>query len=310
MYEHIRERLSAGGTVVIDGGTGTELQRRGVPMSTEVWCALASRSHPEVLQGIHEDYIRAGAEVIIANTFPLSPLLLAYHGLLDELEPLVQAAHDAARRARDATADVRPVVIAGSISTMVPVPVGTNRNPEPPRWSAAEERGFFVRKAEALAASGAELIIMEMMRDRDRTLMATEAAVATGLPVWVGVSVEADAETGALVGYSTGTPMDDMVEPLEKTGVEACLVMHSDVAITEKAMAQARRFWSGPMGAYPDSGYFANPDWQFVEIIPPAAFAEACMGWRAAGAQILGGCCGLGPEHIEALSQRLAAAGE
>ena len=305
MYDELRERLLSGGTIVLDGGTGTELQRRGVPMSTEVWCALASRSHPEVLRGIHEDYIEAGAEVIIANTFPLSPLLLAYHDLLDELEPLIRDAHDAAHRARDAKAKRHSVVVAGSISTMVPVPVGTNRNPEPPRWSEAEERGFFERKAQALAASGAELIIMEMMRDRHRTLMATQAAVDTGLPVWVGVSVEPDSKTGELVGYSTGVPMDDMVEPLMKTGAEACLIMHSDVGITKQAMAQARRLWSGPMGAYPDSGYFANPDWQFVDIIPPTDFAEACMGWRADGAQILGGCCGLGPEHIAALTQRL-----
>ena len=67
----------------------------------------------------------------------------------------------------------------------------------------------------------------------------------------------------------------------------------------------ARRFWPGTMGAYPDSGYFANPDWQFEGIIPPDDFAEACLGWKAAGAQILGGCCGLGPEHIEALARRL-----
>ena len=305
MYDEIRSRLAAGKTVVIDGGTGTELQRRGVPMSGEVWCALATRSHGDVLQTVHEDYIKAGAEVIIANTYATSPLILAYHDMLDELEPLDLEAHEIARHARDAAMNSQSVVVAGSFSTMGPVPQGTNKNLEPPRWSEAEERAFFARKAEALVKSGAELIVMEMLRDLDRGLWATEAAIATGLPVWVGLSAEADAETGTLTGYGTGVPFDAMVETLTALGAEACLIMHSPITITDQALTTIRSHWAGPMGVYPESGYFQMPEWQFVDIIPPVAFAKACLEWRDAGAQILGGCCGIGPAHIRALTRKL-----
>lgn len=308
MYDELRSRLTAGETVVIDGGTGTELQRRGVPMSGEVWCALATRSHGDVLQTVHEDYIKAGAEVIIANTYATSPLILAYHDMLDELEPLDLEAHEIARHARDSAMNNQSVVVAGSFSTMGPVPQGTNRHLEPPRWPEAEERGFFARKAEALVKAGAELIVMEMMRDLDRGLWATEAAVATGLPVWVGLSGEAEAGSGKLVGFGTGVPFDELVEALMATGAEACLFMHSPIPITEEALSTIRGHWAGPMGVYPESGYFEMPEWQFVDIIPPAAFAKACLGWRAAGAQILGGCCGIGPAHIKALTRHLAEA--
>ncbi len=305
MYDEIRSRLAAGETVVIDGATGTELQRRGVPMSDEVWCALATMSHGDILQAVHEDYIKAGAQVIIANTFATSPLMLKFHDKLDEMEALDQEALEIAHHARDAAQGEKPVVIAGSFSTMGPVPQGTNRNPEPPRWPEAEERALFARKAEALVKSGAELLAMEMLRDDERALWATEAAVATGLPVWIGLSVEADPDGEGLVGYGTGVPMDRMLETLRPLGAEAYLIMHSPMEITEQALAAIRRHWDGPMGVYPDSGYFEMPEWRFVDIIPPAAFAKACLGWRDAGAQILGGCCGIGPAHIRALTRRL-----
>ena len=81
--------------------------------------------------------------------------------------------------------------------------------------------------------------------------------------------------------------------------------MHSQIPITEQALAVIRRHWDGPTGVYPESGYFEMPDWQFVDIIPPFAFAKAAMEWRAGGAQILGGCCGIGPAHIRALTRKL-----
>ena len=75
MYAFVEQKLMVGDIIILDGGTGTEIQRRGVPMHDQVWCAEANVSHPDVVRAVHCDYLRAGAEVITANTFATSPLL-------------------------------------------------------------------------------------------------------------------------------------------------------------------------------------------------------------------------------------------
>ena len=75
MYKNIQKKLDNGQTIILDGGTGTDIQRRGVPMSGETWCADANLTHPDTVQAVHEDYIAAGADIIIANTFATSALL-------------------------------------------------------------------------------------------------------------------------------------------------------------------------------------------------------------------------------------------
>jgi homocysteine S-methyltransferase len=77
--------------------------------------------------------------------------------------------------------------------------------------------------------------------------------------------------------------------------------MHSAAEATAPALEILRESFTGPLMAYPDSGYFKMPSWQFVDIMPTDEFVRLCRSWRSAGVQILGGCCGLGIEHIEAL---------
>ena len=75
MYDGIAEALARGDTVILDGGTGTDIQRRGVPMDSSTWCAEANLTHPDVVREVHRGYIAAGADIIIANTFATSALL-------------------------------------------------------------------------------------------------------------------------------------------------------------------------------------------------------------------------------------------
>jgi S-methylmethionine-dependent homocysteine/selenocysteine methylase len=84
-------------------------------------------------------------------------------------------------------------------------------------------------------------------------------------------------------------------------------VMHSEVTDTGPAIEVAKRYWKGPFAAYPESGYFIMPNWQFVDVIAPEDFVANAVDWLRQGVQILGGCCGLGPEHIRLLRERLPA---
>lgn len=299
MYGHIAAKLANGETIILDGGTGTDIQRRGVPMSSSTWCAEANLSHPDVVEEVHADYIKAGADIIIANTFATSALLFNAVGRDDDLLEIDRAAVGIAKRA---AAD-HEVAVAGSMSTMRPVQAGSDRTLKQQEWPEAHARALFKRKADNLAASGVDLIMMEMMRDQDYSVWAIEAAQATGLPVWVGISAERQAD-GRLTGFGReDQSMDDVARALSATGPAVISIMHTSPNDTDEAIDILRKYWNGPIGAYPESGYFTMPDWTFVDIIPPAELVAKSRDWQKKGATAFGGCCGLGPGHIIALSE-------
>ena len=119
--EQIAGRLADGDVVIVDGGTGTQLQAEGAPMDGEAWSGRANLEHLDVLQRVHEAYIRAGAEVIITNTFAASRAALEPAGLGDRVADANRNAVAAALRAREAAADGRMIAVAGSISPFCPV---------------------------------------------------------------------------------------------------------------------------------------------------------------------------------------------
>ena len=95
-YQHIKSRLDAGETIVLDGATGTELQRRGATMDPASWCGPASLNNSDLLTQIHLDYIKAGSDVITANTFASSRLMLTDAGFGDRVEEINRIAVEAA----------------------------------------------------------------------------------------------------------------------------------------------------------------------------------------------------------------------
>lgn len=298
MYDAVARRLAAGELVILDGGTGTEIQRRGVTMDDQVWCAMANRSDADTVRAVHADYIRAGAELIIANTYASSPLVFSSLGREDEIADLDRAAVRLAREALDETGHSQ-LAIAGSISAMAPVTPGGDRGPAR-HWDEARTRALYQRKAEVLAEAGCDLLIMEMMRDLEVSRWATEAAVATGLPVWVGMTAERNA-TGELVSFvNQRWSLAELAGGLMASGAHAALIMHNEISTTDESLRILRSVFDGPVGAYPEVGHFEMPTWVFRDI-GPADFAAAAAGWRQSGAAILGGCCGITPAHIGAL---------
>jgi S-methylmethionine-dependent homocysteine/selenocysteine methylase len=289
--------------IILDGGTGTLIQALGAPMNDETWGADANLTHPQIVRQAHRDYLDAGAEVLIANTYATSPLLFNHLGRDEDVARIDAAAVRLAREASDGT-----VPVAGSFSVMRPGIPGSDRSEMLRQWPEAEARRLFAAKAAGLAKAGVDLIAMEMMRDGEYSIWATEAAAATGLPVWIGIAVEEDGgeEDRRLVGF--GRPnwlLEDFVEPLLSSAPAAMVsVMHTAPHLTGPALELVRRHWRGSLGAYAESGYFAMPEWQFVDIIPESEYVDLAKQWTAAyGLSMIGGCCGIGPSHIVALSQ-------
>ncbi len=300
MYKVIQDKLDKRQTIILDGGTGTDIQRRGAPMSGDTWCAEVNLTHPDIVRAVHEDYIRVGTDIITANTFASSALSFNHYGRDDDLLKIDQAAVAIARQA----AAGKPVAVAGSVSTMRPVAPGTDRTLKEREWPEVEARALFKRKVENLVAAGVDLLMMEMMRDVDYSVYATEAAIATGLPVWVGLSVERR-EDGRLSGFGREDQLlENFAERLAATGPVVMNIMHTSSNDTDEALDTLRKYWNGPVGVYPECGYFKSPDWQFVDVIAPEDLVGKSLEWQIKGANIFGGCCGIGPDHIAALAKK------
>lgn len=302
-YSTIEMRLQSGNLVLLDGGTGTELEKRGAMMHPEAWCGPATLDNVEILEGVHRDYISAGAEIITANTYASSRLMLEPAGYGDRFEEINRTAVAAAHRAREASGR-DDLLVAGSLSHMCPMAPNSDRadlNREPPKEVM---RDAFHELATLLRDAGCDLLLLEMMYYPERIPLALEAALATGLPVWAGFAVRRD-EHGSIVGFARerSIPLVDILAILEGADVQAAGFMHTPADVVAEAMAALKRRYHGPLMAYPDSGYFRMPHWQFEDVIEPEALVEFARTWVDDGVQILGGCCGLSPEHIAGLRQ-------
>lgn len=302
-YESLRQRLDRGDTVLLDGGTGTELERRGVTMDPEAWCGPATLHNADVLEGIHRDYIRAGADVITANTYASSRLMLEPAGHGDRVEQINRSAVETAQRARDASGR-KDVLVAGSLSHMYPLATASDR-PDRAREPAPQTmRAAFHELAFLLRDAGCDLILLEMLYDPHRIELVLESALATGLPVWAGFAVRRNAR-GEIVAYAPdrSVALAELIEPLRGSGVQAAGLMHSSADLIHEGSVIFRERFDGPLLAYPDSGYFRMPHWHFENVIEPEVLVDFARDWVDAGVQILGGCCGLSPRHIAALHE-------
>jgi homocysteine S-methyltransferase len=298
MYADVLARIDAGEVVVIDGGTGTEVQRRGVAMDGDTWCAEANIGAPDIVRDVHASYVAAGAELVIANTYATSPLLFDHLGRSDDVERIDRVAIGLAQQAAGGRA-----LVGGSISVMRPVVAGGDRNIVFHNWTETLAREMYRRKAETMVAAGADVLVMEMMRDTDYSVWATEEAIATGLPVWVGIAVERGPD-GALVGSSRPEcSLEAIVDAIAPLGPDLIAIMHSSPNDTGAALDVVRSRTDVRLGAYPESGFFEMPDWRFVDIIGFDELVARTRGWiEQGGAHVVGGCCGITPDHIAALA--------
>ena len=298
--QDIAERFTDPRPIILDGATSTELQRRGVPMSADTWSGLAAITHPDILRELHVAYLRAGAEVIIANTYAAAPQHVAAAGYGDRAREINVRSAELALEAREAAAD-GPAWVAGSLSLMAPGFLSSNRQ------APIEHAEGLRRQAEWLAEAGVDLLVLEMLRDIEWSVAAVDAALSAGLPVWSGFSCVAD-DGGALMTQGRvgePVPFEDALRAVTGRGETLVAVMHSEIDDTGPGLECARRVCEAPLGAWPNCGTIEPPDWQFTNVATPESFADVAARWVEAGVKVVGGCCGLGPEHIRAMARRL-----
>lgn len=273
-------------------------------MDAAAWCGPVALESLPLLQQIHADYIRAGADVITVNSFASSRLILNVAGYGDRVEEINSRAVEVAMAAREASADGRNVLVAGSLSHMTPVIPGTSIDDPGQFPSHSEALAAFGELAGILCAAGVDLIILEMMYHPGLAPIALHAALETGLPVWFGLSARRTGD-GRTVSFeqSRDVPLDDIAELIPRDDVDVVGCMHTNVDILGETLPVLRRHFAGPLMVYPDSGYFEMPEWNFVDVISPAMLERYYRDWISQGVQVIGGCCGLGVEHIEAANR-------
>ena len=311
VLDSLNARIDACEVIIIDGGTGTEIPRRGVPLCPQTWSARANLEYPDVIREIHADYIRSGAEVIATNTFWTSRTGLKMGNLDDKTVEINQLSVKLAIEARDNVKSDKDVLIAGSMSTFFPMGKPTVI----PEYEDA--LASYREQAQILAESGVDFFALEMFVRILDARAAVRAASEIGLPIWVGYSIQSDGKDlylGTDEGHGNET-IKDAVEAVESVeGISAFFIMHSDVKDTESGLRILRESTSLPIGAYAhsiDTEAVRGPDFlgnQGERIIDRSLneYLGYARDWIGAGAMIVGGCCGVTPAHIEALNNGLS----
>ena len=285
---------------LLDGGMGQELARRSVSPPTPLWSSQVLLDEPDLVGALHREYIEAGADVVTLASYTATPERLERHGVGERFASLQAAAVDAARHARDAAgrADVR---VAGSLPPLV----GSYRPDTMPEHEAAL-RSY--RRIVECQAPGVDLLLCETMGSIAEARAATTAALESGLPVWVALTVNDDG-SGRL---RSGESLADARAALEPLGIAALLLNCS----TPEAIDAAWPHLAGtpvPIGAYANAftSVAALAPGGTVDVLEartdlgPDAYADRAERWVEGGATIVGGCCETTPAHVRALAARL-----
>ena len=289
-YESLLTRLKNGARILIDGATGTECERRGVPQVMNTWNSGAALSHPDVVRSIHEDYIDCGAEIIITNTFSSSRHAMRSAGIEDRFEALTEAAVRLAREARD-NKDSPEVLIAGGITHWI----WTEDKP-----SLEELEANSRDQAVLMAEGGCDLVMLEMLIDIDRLLACIDGASASGLPVWPGISL---APKNGRMCLLNGESLEDTLDAIRDEDIPLLNIMHTEVDHIDAALDIVQDNWDGAIGVYAHTCRFSEDETRaiFDDTISPRDYAIAAQRWLDRGVQVIGGCCGVRKEHICAL---------
>jgi S-methylmethionine-dependent homocysteine/selenocysteine methylase len=314
-YQDLQDRIDHGDVVILDGAVGTGLQNMGVPMHGIAWAAAALQTHPFTVRQLHETYIKAGVNVLTTNTYSAARHNLEPLGLGDLTSELNIRAVTLARDARDKAARDHPVYIGGAVSnyglvTGAEPRRSPRRGPRRTALTVEQTQANLREQAEVLAEAGVDFLLSESTGSMEHRKWVVQACLSTGLPTWIGIKcrVEGDDPTPR-VGYSSDVALDRGLDELVPLGGKVINVFHSNVKATDAALPIVREKWAGPLGIYPEAGredyVDPLPDPTGKNDITPAEFLDLARKWVQEGVQIIGGCCGIGPDYIRPLREGL-----
>jgi methionine synthase I (cobalamin-dependent) len=283
------EKLLSSGPLVTDGAWGTQLQSQGLPVGAcpDAW----NLSHAEAVEAVALAYVEAGSQVILTNTFGANRFILARHDMADRVVEINTTGVQISRRAAGNKAKVFASMGPSGVMLMM--------------GEASEEdlRTAFLEQAKAMAAAGADGIVVETMTDPAEARLAVAAAKETGLPVVACMTFDSGAKLDRTM---MGTTPEQAAEQLLDAGadvigsncgqgiagfVEICRRLHA---------ASGRPVWVKANAGLPEmrdgKTHYAQTAGEFAEYVPQLI---------ATGAGFIGGCCGTSPDFIRVVCGKL-----
>eukprot|EP00931_Biecheleriopsis_adriatica_P008347 TRINITY_DN109549_c0_g1_i1.p1 TRINITY_DN109549_c0_g1~~TRINITY_DN109549_c0_g1_i1.p1 ORF type:complete len:533 (+),score=101.29 TRINITY_DN109549_c0_g1_i1:35-1600(+) len=329
-WQVLQRRLGAGEVLVLDGGMGTEVEKIAGPEALNIcgWSSSMNLTHPQAVKEAHRRFLDAGADIIIANTYGTNRHILTAAGLEAKTEEnnrtAVRLALQAIKEWREAGGIGDPLV-AGSVSIHSP---GNEKSKMlgQSAWPAPEvEISNYVEQAKILIDAGVDMLYIEIVWNMEHGRRVVQALKSIAdVPVFLGVTLFNDAlcveshdvRDGPLKvskfdervpkphsddAVPLGTAIQELLAGSPIVGVN---LMHTKSDLVLKCLEAIRASgWTGPLGVYPDSGTWLRDGWD-CNGLSPEILVEHAREWKEkTNTQFFGGCCGVGPEHIKALSK-------
>ena len=294
----ILSKLTKGESLILDGGTGSELHRRGINVSKGIrdsgligsWSATALIDAPDIVQQVHEDYLSVGADIITTNSFWTNRPRLGLVNLSEKMEELTLLSAELAIKARNKIN--KHSFIAGGIA--------------PPGFGDLSKE--IKDQSEILVSAGVDFILLEYIGSIKDCITAVKAVSHLPIPIFIGIGKIN--ENGKM---EFNEDFSELSKQLVEYNVDAILLMCSDPKYISKALPEVTKHFKIPIGAYANIGYERPPEgvktsdgqWHLIDIgdYNPDNYSLHVREWVDKGVQIVGGCCSTTPDHIEAISR-------
>lgn len=282
------ERLKSGEVLVLDGATGTNLQRRGLPvgMPSDIWVL----DNPEAVMQLHRDFLEAGSDILLTDTFGSSRLHLGHAGLADRFEQSNRKAVALCRQAAAGTS----VLVGGSMG-----PLGEMLEPY---GTLAEDAAVqaYAEQARVLTEEGVDLLVIETQFDLNEAKAAVRGAkTASDLPIVCSFSY--DRGTRTMMGVKPAQVGKDLTEAgVAALGINCGRSLEDNLnALTELCQATSLPVWFKPNAGMPHT----DEQGKLQYDVTPEMMGGLVPVWIATGARLVGGCCGTSPEHLNAIAR-------
>ena len=289
--------------VLLDGGMGQELVARSAYPPSPLWSANVMLKEPDIVEAVHRDYVAAGAKVLTLNSYSATPERLARDADVSLFEPLQSKAIELAKAAGGRDSDV-------AIGGCLPPLFGSYHPENAPDEGTCLET---YRQVVALQAPHVDVFICETLGCLREVRAAIRACVETGVPVWCGMTAM-DAN-GSLL--RSGETVEEAAQSAKDLGAAAVAINCSWPEAVTQALPELAKTGL-PFGGWANGFTNAGADLALGGTVDgmgkrtdldPTSYAKHVMEWVEHGATIVGGCCEVGPAHIQELAQQLTAAG-
>ncbi len=282
------------GPLIADGAMGTQLYARGIPFDQSF--DELNLSQPALVEGIHRDYLAAGAELVETNTFGTNAVRLGHHGLEAKVRLIARQGVKVARGAREIVGV--PAFVAGSIG-----PLGKPLEPFG-AITVAQAEAHFRAAAEGLLEGGVDLFLLETFSDLNEILAALRAVrlVSRDVPVVAQMTFGEDGKT--LYGHTPALVVRALKQAgADVVGVNCGMGPQPTLEVLEEILAAAGET---PVSAMPNAGLPQFIEGRFLYLASPDYFADFAARAVGMGVKLVGGCCGTTPAHIRAMRDRVA----